>query len=38
MRKIMMIVTLAISWLAVSTLSASIPSPQCDPDCYSSLR
>jgi hypothetical protein len=34
MRKIMMIVTLAISWLAVSaTLNASIPTPECSPNC-----
>ena len=31
MRKIMMILTLAISWMAVSaTLNAGIPTPQCD--------
>jgi hypothetical protein len=34
MRKIMMIVTLAISWLAVSaTVNASVPTPQCNPNC-----
>jgi hypothetical protein len=34
MRKIMMIVTLAVSWLAVSaTLNASLPAPECDPSC-----
>lgn len=34
MRKIMMIVTLALSWLAVSaTVNASIPTPQCSPNC-----
>jgi hypothetical protein len=34
MRKIMMIVTLAISWLAVSaTLNAGIPTPECSPNC-----
>lgn len=34
MRKIIMIVTLAISWLAVSPiLSAGIPTPECSPNC-----
>jgi hypothetical protein len=35
MRKIMMIVTLAVSMLAVSaaTLNASLPAPTCDPNC-----
>jgi hypothetical protein len=34
MRKIMMIVTLAISWMAISaTLNASIPTPECSPSC-----
>ncbi len=39
MRKVMMIVTLAISWLAVSaTLNASIPTPECDPNCTVMVR
>jgi len=34
MRKLMMILTLTISWLAVSaTMNASIPTPTCDPNC-----
>jgi hypothetical protein len=34
MRKIMMIVTLAISWMAVSaTMNAAIPTPECSPNC-----
>lgn len=34
MRKIMMIVTLAISWMAVSaTLNAGLPTPECSPHC-----
>jgi hypothetical protein len=39
MRKIMIIVTLAFSWLAVSaTMNASVPTPQCDPNCTVQMR
>ena len=37
MRKLIMIVTLAISWLAVSA-TAGIPTPQCDPNCPVNVR
>jgi hypothetical protein len=33
MRKIMMIVTLAFSWLALSATVGAVPPPQCAPDC-----
>ena len=34
MRKIMMVLTLAISWVALSaTLNADWPPPECAPDC-----
>ena len=34
MRKLIMIVTLAASWMAVSaTLNAGLPTPQCTPNC-----
>jgi hypothetical protein len=38
MRKIIMIVTLALSALAVSALNAGIPTPQCDPNCTVQVR
>jgi hypothetical protein len=33
MRKIMMILTLALSWMAISATLNADPPPQCDPDC-----
>jgi hypothetical protein len=33
MRKIMMIVTLAVSWVALSATLNAFPPPECAPDC-----
>lgn len=33
MRKIMMILTLAISWMAVSATMGAAPPPECAPSC-----
>jgi hypothetical protein len=33
MRKIMMILTLAMSWLAISATVGATPPPECAPNC-----
>jgi hypothetical protein len=33
MRKLMIVLTLAASWLAVSASLGAYPPPQCSPDC-----